>query len=232
MTFDYRSQYREYRKYIEGLKQKVKTPTAQVSLAVVGTILFAAFLAAAALRPTLVIIASLVRDINLERQTIEALDRKIRALQVAQQRLERTQHLMGPATVAIPGELDADVFIKEIELLAFEHQLKLLTVDQREFMLYAEKSIASSNDEPLSIQSIPASLTIGGSEQSIREFLADLERLDRLVVVGSVQVTSVPPGNRQDRPYAVNATVVMSIYTSQHVLDQKRPVQKPTNDSL
>lgn len=215
MTFDWHSQQAEYRKYIDRLMKEVQTPVAQASFAVVGAFLFATFLAVAALRPTLLNIATLLRDIDDERQTVATLDKKIQALQLAQKKLGDIGLRLEPAQIAIPDRASLDEFSKELEVLTKEHGIVLFEVRQSGFSLY-NKAIPTAGPgkipgtSPLSLD-----MTVGGSEDAIRSFVNDLERLDRLVVVTSVNFSSVTAAERAQHPYAVNANLSVQVFTTQ-----------------
>lgn len=236
MTFDYRTQYVEYRKYIDRLMKQVRTPVAQASLAVVGSLLFAAFLAVAALRPTVVTVASLIRNVNDERQSISILDKKIQSLQIAQKKLSEIKSNLAPANVAIPDHVSIEDFTKELEILAREHALVLLEVHQEGFLLYNAAIPTPQPGSVPSVSQVPIGVVVGGSEDAIRAFLVDLENLDRLVVVTNANFSEVGPEGRKDNPYPLSANLALTIFTTQTLEggSGKKPVAPsvPTGNSL
>lgn len=197
--------------------KQAQTPVAQASLALIGTLLFAAFLAAAALRPTLLTIASLTRSVGDERKTIATLDKKIQLLGVAQKKLETMKGQLEPANIAIPDNVAMEDFIKEIEVLAKGHELALLEIRQEGFPLSSKAVPTPQPGRIPTVSKIPVRIVVGGAESAIRAFIADLENLDRLVVVTTTNLSGVKIEERKDRPYPLNADISLEIFTTQVV---------------
>src|SRR3989339_1008391 len=112
MTFDYRKQYQEYRQYIDSIVEKAKVPAARVSLAVVGTIIFTGFLAVFALRPTLITVAGLWKEINTEKEIIIGLDRKLKLLQTANKNYDQAGSRLYFLDRAIPVTIEVENMAK------------------------------------------------------------------------------------------------------------------------
>ncbi|KKT45553.1 MAG: hypothetical protein UW37_C0045G0004 [Candidatus Gottesmanbacteria bacterium GW2011_GWA2_44_17] len=119
MTFDYRKQYQEYRQYIDSIVEKAKIPATRVSLAVVGTIAFSGFLAVFALRPTLITVAGLWKEINTEKEIIVGLNKKLELLQTAKQNYEKVSSKLYLLDMAIPKTIEVENMAKDLELLAW-----------------------------------------------------------------------------------------------------------------
>lgn len=209
MNFNYHSEYQRYRKYIQNLVVAgTKKPAALISLALVATIFFASVLAIFALRPTLVTISSLVREIQDEKATIQALDNKVVALKQAQQVLERLENRLYLLENAIPSSPSLEEFVKQIEIIAAKNKIITLEFSQKDLIL--KNSSASAG--PVHLSSIPVTVVIGGNETSIRSFIADLELLARIAVVKSVNLTAVALQNREKQPYPLTADINLEIY--------------------
>ena len=230
MTFDYRTQYQEYRKYVKKLMAEAQTPAAKTSLAIVGTLLLIAFLSLVAIRPTLVIVASLTRSIADEQKVLEALQTKIALLQTAQRKLDVVKDKLAPANSAIPPQPELEKFIKEVEILSWDAELKLLNVEQQGIVLNLGQPISpkveSAIARPVGVERIDLKLSIGGEEAAIRKFLDDLVNLDRLVVVGETTITDVSENVDADKPFPVQAAVSVSVFTT-----QKISINKPKPDT-
>lgn len=216
MTFDYRTQYHEYRKYLERLKQQVKSPVAQVSLTIVGTFFLVGFLGMVAIRPTLFTIADLTRSIDDEKRNVDLLDRKIRSLQLAQQKLESLQNELPSLQTAVPETVDLIGIARRVETLAQEDGLVLLEFTQSDVFLHPIGIPTVTIGRPLTASSIPVNMTIGGDEEGIRRFIDDLERLDRIGRVTLTRLDVVPPKSRREQPFPLVATVAVEFFTTQH----------------
>lgn len=207
---DIRSQYGEYQTRVRGLiKQGLEKQVTQVSLALVGTLALVALLALLALRPTLLTISELIREIQDEERVIEALDRKISALQAAEQTLRELEERLYLLYDAIPSGFNVELLAKELELLAADRGLAMIEFSQEGFFLRRPDTAA---DQASGVAALPISLSVGGREESIRSFISDLENLDRLVVVDFVLMSSVTEKDREDQPYPVRATIGVDVY--------------------
>lgn len=224
MTFDYRKQYQEYRHYIDSLVEKAKAPAARVSLAVVGSIAFTVFLAVFALRPTLVTIAGLWKEINMEKTTIAALDRKLQLLQAAKQNYDQASPKLYLLDNAIPKTVEIESMAKELEKLAADNGLITLEFREENFWLLS----SASENLPPSVSGIDIKVSIGGQESGIRNFAANLEKLGRLAKINAITLRAVPEKERIERPFPVYATIGVSMFTSQPgILDEPKMIIEP-----
>jgi Tfp pilus assembly protein PilO len=231
MIFNYRSQYREYRRYIDLLKRRTKSPLIQTSLAVVGTLLLVATLAIVAIRPTAMTISSLWKNVKDEEKTIELLDRKIHSLQIAQQKLEQLESSLALAHRAIPSTPDLPGIARRLEVLAGEHRLILLGFSTRSMLFHREATASASPKASFVASTIPIIVDVGGNESNIRDFLKDLEQMDRVSRIQTVQLTAVPLKSRKELPFPVSGRVQAEFYTSQSISETDQREQKPVAPS-
>ena len=229
MTFDYRKQYQEYRQYIDSIVEKAKIPATRVSLAVVGTIAFSGFLAVFALRPTLITVAGLWKEINTEKEIIVGLNKKLELLQTAKQNYEKVSSKLYLLDMAIPKTIEVENMAKDLELLASENSLITLEFREGNFWLLLSQSV---NNSSISISGLDAIMSIGGQEPQIRNFVGNLEKLGRMVKIQSMTIRSVPSSERTQRPYPVYATLGITIFTSQPGLLEAPPVESQIKDQL
>lgn len=227
MIFNYRTQYHEYRRYLELLKQQGRSPIAQVSLTIVGTLFLIGFLGMLAIRPTLATIADLTRSIRDEQRNIDLLDRKIRSLQLAQQKLESLRDRMPLLDAAVPQTVDLTGIARRIEMLASEHRLAVVEFTHADVLLYPLGIPTVTIDRPLTASPVSVSLTVGGDEETLRTYIEDLERLDRVGRVTLARLDVVPLKARRERPFPLSATITMEFFTTQLI-----PYATSTTSSL
>lgn len=194
----------EYRqRLLEMLAERVRKPTAQASLALVGTLVLIAVLGLAVLRPTLLTVSSLIKEIREEEKLVKQLDDKFRALATVEGLLQE----MGPETAridwAIPQNQEFGLFAKEVEILAKEKGLAAVEISQAGFEMTGRGG-----------GTLAAWVSAGGSEEQVRNFLAELIKMDRLVLFKSVNVSSVSKDQRQDEPYQVKGSATVEIMWS------------------
>lgn len=196
------SRYQIYRTQIrEMIIQSVKKPSARVTLALVGTLALLVVLGLLVLRPTLVTIGGLVNEIKEENRLISLLDARISSLQTAKQLLSQLEPQLPLLAAAIPANPELEIFIKEVELLAQKNQLADLEISQPGFTLIGPKT------ETL----LPLTITAGGGESAIRNLTADLNQIDRQVIFRRVNLSVVPPENRDKKPYPLTGVITLDI---------------------
>lgn len=157
------------------------------------------------IRPTMSTISSLIKEIGDEQKLIAALDDKFRALVTAEGLMAEMKQDLPRIDWAIPNNQEFEMFAKEAEILAKEIGLTAIEISQSGFRL------TGGDNETAGENLVEVRLSVGGSEAAVREFLADLVKMDRLVVVKSVNVSSVPKDRRQNEPYQVRAAIGMEI---------------------
>lgn len=188
------------------LQQRFKKPAVQVSLGLVGTLLLIAGLGILVLRPTLLTISSLIKEIQDEEKLVKALDDKFRALAAAQGFLEDMKDDLPRIDWAIPQNQEFGLFAKEVEIMAKEKGLAAVEISQAGFEM-------TGKDGGI----MEVWLGVGGSEEQVRNFLAELIKMDRLVLFKSVNVSAVSKDQRQDEPYQVKGSATVEIlYSSEN----------------
>lgn len=206
------SQYGQYReKIFRLLQERVKNPATQVSLALVGTLVLIAVLGILVLRPTLLTVSSLIKEIHDEEKLIGGLEDKSRALAVVQGFLEEMKDDLPRVDWAVPDDREFEIFAKEVEILAKERGLAAVEISQAGFRITSGGVVADSR---VGVKFLDVAVSFGGSEEMVRGFLADLIKMDRLVLLKSVSMSSVPKDQRQDEPYQVKGSVAMEIMWS------------------
>ena len=201
--------------------EKTKAPAARASLAVVGSIAFAIILVVFALRPTLVTVAGLWKEINIEKTTIIALDRKVKLLQTAKQNYDRISSQLYLLDRAIPKTVEVESMAKELEVLAAENSLNTLEFRGEKFWLLSPPPAVNT---PVNISGIDINISVGGQEAGIRSFAGNLEKLGRMVKINAITVRAVPEKERIERPFPVYATLGISMFTSQPGVLDEQPV--------
>lgn len=228
MTFNYRQQYHEYQQYIRALMTQTKSPVTQASLAVVGSLLFAAFLLVAAIRPTVSIIASILREINDERMVIAALDQKTHSLQIAQQKLLAIESQLPSIDNAIPRTIDFSETVRTIELIASHQGVKKLEVSHNGYDLKPPIT-TSSKTRAYEISEVSFTIDVGGDESNVLNFVRELESADRIMKIKRIEILAVADERRQEQSYAIAAEIDVVSYTTQPMAE---PSQLPGKSQL
>lgn len=150
------------------------------------------FFALVFIRPTAVTIAKLWREIQDKKTVQVQLEKKIRDLAQAQNLYISIEDDLVYLKRALPEKPDFSRFVKEIEYLASSHGLQFATASYGDMELYSS-DLATPSATQLSKYSFI--LTIHGLYSQLRSFLADLEKLDRIVTLHSVAIS---PSKRKE----------------------------------
>jgi hypothetical protein len=155
-----------------------------------------------ALRPTLITIAQLFKEIEAKKAIIAKLDEKIKTLSLAQENYESQKDNIALLEIAIPASPNPDSFIKQIEGVIGRNAVGILSINLGESTLLGtpKEGVLIVGAEPLPEGAAGLSFTINVSSgyPTLASFLADLEALRRPVKIGKVSInTSITDLGRQ-----------------------------------
>ena len=145
-----------------------------------------------ALKPTITVILELWQEINIKQSFNQRLDKKIQDLQKAQLMLAQSKKLAELANKALPSSPEFSLLEREIEYLAYKNNLILVEARFKNIELFgSSKSAAATNkikeSKPEDNRAaIIFNLKIGGNYEDIKNFLKDLNNLDRLIISDQV----------------------------------------------
>lgn len=169
--------YRRYRRYFVDLSRFYQKKEVHVYTGIVLSILTVAFFLFFAIRPTIITIISLVKEIKDKRVIAEKLEDKIDALNSAQieyQRIERKLYLVDKA---LPDNADLSLYIRQLEALAKRHNVTI------ESLQFEKTTLKSKEKGKEAVQGVRFSLALTGDYHQLKSFLDTLARLRRLVFV-------------------------------------------------
>lgn len=158
-------------------------PVARVSLELFLSIGAIVFFAVFAIRPTLLTMSDLIKEIEDKRQLDTQLGQKIAALSTVQPIYLSTQDQLSILDEAIPPHPELEEALKMIEKLASENQLVITAMQVNEIPKEKEEDVPFTNKERLSI---PINASVTGSYESIRSFIEALRQTRRAFIVDRV----------------------------------------------
>lgn len=149
------------------------------------TIISIAFFAFVAIRPTLVTIARLFKEINEEKMVLQTLKKKIDNLNKAQQEyslLKPNLYLLGQA---LPQSSQSSLLVGQLGILAQENNLILNSLQARKFLLKGEipPESGSYSQESGEATQLSLSFRLTGEFKDIKNFLSALQSIRRIVNV-------------------------------------------------
>lgn len=164
---DYKTSLARYRRYLATVQQQ---PLLKASLYLVLSLLLIIILIWAALRPTLITIASLSGDIKQQAEIEKKLDVKISQISQAQQVLSANEAKLIVLNQALPVGEEFSTWGKRMEDLAQEERVFLTGVSLENYQDF--------------------SLTVQGNYFQLRNYLGRIENLRRLMKIESTQIVS------------------------------------------
>ncbi len=181
MNFDWRTEYYRYRRYFFSLGKISKTPQAR-SFAWLSLTLFAiAFFAIMAIRPTLMTIAKLNREIKDKREASQKLQTKINAIVAAQALYAKNLDNLPLLEEALPSrsEFPRLAFFLEENASASAVELKNLTFEKIEVSGKSASPSAKAN-------SLNFSLSVIGDYVNLKDFINRMENSRRILEIDSL----------------------------------------------
>lgn len=161
------------------LKIIYSKPLTKETLNLILSLLLSLFFILFALRPTILIIVKLWKEIEIKQEIVKKMDGKITNLNQAQISLEKTKNLTPIVNKVLPPNASFPRFEREFTYLAFENNLEITSLNFDQFYLIG-KTIDVDPSKQINI-SFNSELT--GSFENIKKFLAELENLDRIVIL-------------------------------------------------
>lgn len=147
----------------------------EIILSLATIIIFTIF----ALKPTVITIVELVKEINNKKTTIESLDKKISDLELAQDAYVAQMNSLPAIESAVPDAPSPDVFSAQVEALAANSSVRILGLSIGEVALVGreEKKAAPSELKPFppEAQELTVSISAAGTYQDLMLFIEKLE---------------------------------------------------------
>lgn len=196
MAQRWQQNYELYRKYLEATVNIYKSRKdiqmfSELLLSLGAIIIFGIF----AIRPTLVTIAGLSKEINEKRRTIIQLDNKIESLVAAQTNYEQNKIAIDLLDFAIPTNSYPQVFLRQVEGVAQKDTVSLASVNINDIPIKGRtnqtvKNLKKSEEKTYNISSasVPITISAAGNYNSILAFTSDLENLRRLILPERVEL--------------------------------------------
>lgn len=209
MALGWRSNYLRYKDFFLNIllvyrKRPDLKMFLEVLLSLVTILIFSIF----ALRPTLITIATLVREIRNKEELVIKTDEKIAALDRASEIYSQEEQKIAIVKQAVPSSPEPDSFLRQIEGLSQKNGVQILGVSFGEVILSGKQPEKKSRDElkslPENAGAVTFSVSVGADYLNLLSFLADLEGLRRPSKVDAAGL------NSSQTPEGTTLTLVIS----------------------
>ncbi|HUW24509.1 MAG TPA: type 4a pilus biogenesis protein PilO [Patescibacteria group bacterium] len=219
MNFDWKTEYYRYRRYFFSLGKIGKTAPVR-SFAWLSLTLFAiAFFAVMAIRPTLITIAKLNREIKDKKDASQKLQTKINAIVAAQALYARNLDHLPLLEEALPekSEFPRLAFFFEENATASNVELKTLNFEK---IGVSEKGSSSSSS---TANSLYFSLNVAGDYAYLKDFTRRLETSRRILKIDSAAFSQV----KKEEGWQLTLRVTGQASFSKNQVEPK-PTQAPS----
>lgn len=190
--------YHRYRRYLGNIRFLYQKKQARVYTGIVLSILTVAFFGFFAIRPTLVTISGLLKEIKDKREVVAQMDQKINNLAKAQANYNQISNRLYLINQSLPQDPDLSLLIKQVEALA---RISSVNLDSVRF----DKTNLQGEVEKKEEQKVGFSLALSGSYQNLKQFLNSLDTLRRVILIESFAFKSKAEGETQFLTLTINA---------------------------
>jgi Tfp pilus assembly protein PilO len=170
-------------RYYQRFQKLSQTPEAKISSLVSLTIFTVAFFGIFAILPTLQTIAQLNRQIEDARLVDSKLQQKIVVLNKAEEEYLRLTAELPLVNRVLPEEPAFDRLAWQINWLTNNLNLTIVAGSYGDFFL--KKGPADNI-----LAGLPVEISVNGSYQQIRAFIAQMVNLDRLIIIETVNISN------------------------------------------
>ncbi len=168
------------------LIQFYNRPIAQVSLELFLSIIAVMFFAIFAIRPTLVTISDLIKEIDDKKALSEKMSQKIASLATVQTQYLGLGDQISILEEAIPSEPKFEEALRVMEKLASDRMLVINSIQVNEVPPTQKEVVPFSQKER---KNLPVIITVAGDYPTIRNFVEDLKNYRRALIVDSIVFT-------------------------------------------
>jgi len=183
MALDWRTEYSRYQKYFVKFGSFYQRKKARTYTGVVFSIFTVIFFLYFAIKPTLVTITGLFKEIQDQRQVAEKLQDKINSLNQAQMEYSLIENDLYLVDQALPTDPQVSSLVKEIEALARQSGVSLEGFRVDKTQLKGESSLGTTSQINLNIN-------VNGEYKNLKDFLNSLSSLRRVILVKSFSFKS------------------------------------------
>lgn len=126
MNPGWRTSYLRYKSYFLNVMARYRERSdIKAYLEILLSLFTISILSIFALRPTLITIGELIKEIESKRQTLKIMDEKIQNLSRAQTVFEKEKSRISLLEVAIPKEAQPKVFASQVQALSTRHEIEI-----------------------------------------------------------------------------------------------------------
>ena len=177
-------------RYTRDLRKYYRLPAVQVSLTLVLSFFVMAMFIVLALRPTLVSIVALKKNIEESKTTLTKLDAKVASLQKVSTQFEKIKPMLAVLNTDIPNKgADYSPLSTSIEVLSAQSGTKLESESLGPTLLFSRLFSPFTPNKNQAVVTLPFAVRVTGSYSAVSEFLKKLLSMERILMVETITIT-------------------------------------------
>lgn len=173
MEINFQTYYRRYSRYFKNINRFYLNKKIRVYTEAVLTLFAIAFFLGFAIRPTVITITSLIKEIKEKKEVSNSLENKINALTLAQQNYQAVEKDLFLVDQSLPLSPSLNELIRQVEALSLKNGVG---IEGFQFSNIELKKTKSSEEKEIEFN-----LVVYGEYQNLKNFLTDLINLRRLI---------------------------------------------------
>lgn len=194
-------------KYSQDLRRYYRMPAVQTSLTLVLSIFVVAFFIAFALRPTIISIVTLKKNIVESEKTLKTLETKVSNLQKASKELDQIKPFLPTLNKEIPNDgAKYSPLVSAIEGLASISSVQLESESLGSTLLFSRLLSPFNPNKSQNIVILPFTIRVIGTYPNVYGFLSKLVSLERIMMVESVTISREASSKNNNGLVALNIT--------------------------
>jgi Tfp pilus assembly protein PilO len=197
-------QYHRYRRYLGNLAQVSRQKKVMTYGAIFLAIITVTFFIVFAIKPTLVAITALNKEIKDQKEISQKLDEKIIALATATQQYKTFSSRFPLIEEALPKDTQISLLTNQIEAIARRTGVSVINLRYNQTTLKGEEPFGQS--KPISI-----SLVVGGPYENLKSFIHTLTTIRRIIIIRSLGLKPIEQ-KESPSPTGLSLTLVADTY--------------------
>ena len=204
----WRNSYLRYKTYFLNISsQYSKREDVRAYLELLLSLATVSIFAIFAIRPTLITIAQLFKEIEAKKATVAQLDQKINDLSSAQKIYDEEKNNIALLEIAVPKNPNPDSLVLQMEGAIGQNNVEVLAINVGgATLLGTPKEAATTKTAPLpeGASSLGLSLSFSSDYPALASLISDLERLRRPVKIDNLNISSSVTAEGQELILVVN----------------------------
>lgn len=195
METGWKKNYSRYREFFLNIWRLYNTkPSLKIYLELMLSMTTIAVFALFAIKPTVLTIIELNKEIKTKEDTISKLNQKIRNLQTANMLLQSEENRLPLINEAIPSDDSTEILVRQIEILSNQNSVQLLSFSASDVNLVGKKEIKKKSGDLISLpeggNELEFAFSATGSYANLTNFIRAIENLRRPVKVDSFLINA------------------------------------------